>query len=241
MDAPLSPQILPTQLSPADPAADARALVALADATRAAVPPVDGAACAAASDDTAPADDSRLSTAAQIDAAEGTVPLVVGSAADISADAAATADDAGAPPTGAAEGKHRWSPGPPSMPLFYLQKASALAARPPPTQWGKQYRRSPALLQVPSPMPRPLTTRELPPHPSTPQRGRQGCRSPLKPQVLLQQVPLPSAPTAAVPLGGYSRRWWRACKGSPPLANDAVVSGGLDTSEQVRYGSPSPS
>ena len=28
-----------------------------------------------------------------------------------------------------------------------------------------------------------------------------------------------------VPLGGYSRRWWRACKGGLPLANDVVVSG----------------
>ena len=34
-----------------------------------------------------------------------------------------------------------------------------------------------------------------------------------------------------VPLGGRSRRWWRACKGSSPLANDAVVSGSRDTSE----------
>ena len=34
-----------------------------------------------------------------------------------------------------------------------------------------------------------------------------------------------------VPLGGCSRRWWRACKGSPSLVNDAVVSGGPDTLE----------
>ena len=87
-----------------DPAAEASALAALvADATGAAVPPVDVAASAAASDDTAPANDSRASTALLIDAAEGTVPLIAGFAADVSADAAATTDDAGAPPTDAAE------------------------------------------------------------------------------------------------------------------------------------------
>ena len=92
------------QLSPADPAADASALAALAaDATGAAVPPVDVAASAAVSDDTAPADDSRASTASLIDAVEGTVPLVAGSATGISADAAATVDDAGALPTDAVE------------------------------------------------------------------------------------------------------------------------------------------
>ena len=47
-----------------------------------------------------------------------------------------------------------------------------------------------------------LTTWALPPHPSTTQQGRRWCRSPLQPQVLLQQVPLPSAPTAAVPPTG---------------------------------------
>ena len=95
----------PPQISPADPAADASFLGAIApDATGAAVPPVDGVASVAASDDTAPADDSRAPTAPLIDAAEGTVPLVAGSAADISANAAATADDAGAPPTDAAKG-----------------------------------------------------------------------------------------------------------------------------------------
>ena len=55
------------------------------------------------SDDAAPADDSRASTAPLIDVAEGTVPLVAGSAADVSADAAATADDTGVLPTDAAE------------------------------------------------------------------------------------------------------------------------------------------
>ena len=80
------------------------ALAALAaDASGEAVPPVDVAAFAAASDDIAPADDSRASAAPLIDAAEGTVPLVAGSAADVSADAAATANDAGDPPTDAAE------------------------------------------------------------------------------------------------------------------------------------------
>ena len=94
MDAPLLPQV-----SPADPAADASFLAALAaDARGEAVPPVDGVAFASASDDTAPVDDSRPPTAPLIDAAEGTVPLVAGSAADISFDASATADDAGSPP-----------------------------------------------------------------------------------------------------------------------------------------------
>ena len=95
MDAPLSPQI-----SPADPAADGSFLAALAaDATGEAVPPVDGAASASASDDTTPGDDSRAPTALLIGAAGGTVPLVAGSVADISADAAATADGASDPPT----------------------------------------------------------------------------------------------------------------------------------------------
>ena len=94
----------PTQLSPADPAADASALAALAaDATGTTVQPVD-VASAAASDDIAPADDSRAPTAPLIYAAEGTVPLVTGSAAGTSTDAAATVDEAGAPPTDAAEG-----------------------------------------------------------------------------------------------------------------------------------------
>ena len=92
------------QLSSADPAVGANALAVLAaDATGVAVPPVDGAAFTAASDDTALAEDSRASTAPPTDAAEGTVPLVAGSAADGPDDAAATADDAGAPPTDAAE------------------------------------------------------------------------------------------------------------------------------------------
>ena len=34
-----------------------------------------------------------------------------------------------------------------------------------------------------------------------------------------------------VPLDGCSHRWWRACEGSPPLSNDAVVSWGPDTLE----------
>ena len=100
VDAPLS-----SQISPADPAADASFLAALAsDARGAAVPPVDGAAFASASDDTAPADDSRAPIAPLVDAAEGTVPPVAGSVADLFSDAAATADDASTPPTDAAEG-----------------------------------------------------------------------------------------------------------------------------------------
>ena len=89
----------------------------------------------------------------------------------------------------------------PSMPLFHLQKRAPWPP-PPPMQWGKQFRRSPALLQVLPPMPRSLTTWALPPHPSTTQQGRHWCRSPLQPQVLLQQVPLPSALTAAAPPTG---------------------------------------
>ena len=98
MDAPLSPQI-----SPSDPDADASALASLAiDAAGAAIPSVNGAASVAASDGIAPADDSRAPTAPLTDAAEGTLPLVAGFAA--SADAAATADDAGAHPTDTAKG-----------------------------------------------------------------------------------------------------------------------------------------
>ena len=66
------------------------------------MPSVDGAASVAASDGTAPADDSRAPTASLTDAAEGTLLLVAGSAD--AADAAATAEDAGAPPTEAAKG-----------------------------------------------------------------------------------------------------------------------------------------
>ena len=90
MDAPLSPQI-----SPSDPAADASALASLAvDAVGAAIPSVDGAAYVAASDGTTPADDSRASTAPLTDAAEGTLTLVTASAA--SADAAVPSAEAGA-------------------------------------------------------------------------------------------------------------------------------------------------
>ena len=193
---------LSRQISPAGPAADASALASLAiDAAGAAVPPVDGAASVAASDDTAPADDTRAPTAPLIDAAEGSVPLVAGSAADISANATATADDAGAPPTDVAEGTVPPVARAVVSATVASEEAGALAD-PRPTQWGKQYRRSPALLQVPPLVPRPLTTRALPPHPSTTQRGRHQCRSPLQPQVLLQQVSLPSAPTAAVPPTG---------------------------------------
>ena len=68
MDAPLSPQI-----SPSDSAADASALTPLVvDAAGEAMPSVDGAASVAASDGTAPADDSRAPTAPLTDAAEGT-------------------------------------------------------------------------------------------------------------------------------------------------------------------------
>ena len=95
MDAPLSPQI-----SPSDPAAGASALASLAvDAAGAAIRSVDGAASVAASDGTAPADDSRAPTAPPTDAAEGTLPLVAASA-----DAAATTEDAGPPQTDAAKG-----------------------------------------------------------------------------------------------------------------------------------------
>ena len=76
MDAPLSPQI-----SLEDPAADPSFLAALTtDAIGAVVSPVDGTASATASDDTAPADDSRAPTAPLIGAGEGTVSLVAGAA-----------------------------------------------------------------------------------------------------------------------------------------------------------------
>ena len=167
MDAPLSPQILAIYLSPADPAADASFLAALAaDATGAAVPPVDGVASASASDDTASVDDSRPPTALLKDAAEGRVPLGAGSAADMSSDAAATANDVSSPPTDVAGGTVPPVAGAVVRPLLHLQKRAPWPP-PPPTQWGKQYYRSPALLQVPPPMPRPLTTRALLPHPST--------------------------------------------------------------------------
>ena len=61
------------------------------DASGAVVSPVDDAASAAASDDAAPADDSRAPTAPLSGVAEGTVPLVVGAAFDaavLSAEAA---------------------------------------------------------------------------------------------------------------------------------------------------------
>ena len=90
----LSPQILLE-----DSAADVSFIAALsADASGAVVSPVDGVASAAASDDAAPADDSRAPTAPLRGVAEGTVPLVVGAAFD----AAVSSAEAGAltaPPT----------------------------------------------------------------------------------------------------------------------------------------------
>ena len=72
MDALLSPQILLE-----DPAADVSFIAALStDASGAVVSPVDGAASAEASDDAAPADDSRAPPAPLSGVAEGTVPLV---------------------------------------------------------------------------------------------------------------------------------------------------------------------
>ena len=164
-------------MSPADPAADASALAALAaDATGAAVPPVDVAASAAASDDTAPADDSRASTAPLIDAAEGTVPLVAGSAADISTDAAATADNAGAPPNDAAEfGGY--------CHCNFDRENIGISIS---FDWSHFSKAESEITVV----------------------GNE-----------------------RVPLGGCRRRWWHAYKGDPPLANDAVVSGGQDTLE----------
>ena len=78
MDAPLSPQI-----SLEDQTADVSFIAVLsADASGAVVSPVDDAVSAAASDDAAPADDSRAPTAPLTSAAEGTVPLVAGAAFD---------------------------------------------------------------------------------------------------------------------------------------------------------------
>ena len=88
MDALLSPQILLE-----DPAADVSFIAALStDASGAVVSPVDGAASATASDDAAPADDSRAPTALLSGVAEGTVPLV----ADAAFDAAVSSAEAGA-------------------------------------------------------------------------------------------------------------------------------------------------
>ena len=90
MDALLSPQILLE-----DPAADVSFIADLStDASGAVVSSVDGAASTAASDDAAPADDSRAPTAPLSGVAEGIVPLVAGTAFD-----AAPADDVGASAT----------------------------------------------------------------------------------------------------------------------------------------------
>ena len=94
MDALLSPQILLE-----DSATDASFIAALSiDASGAVVSPVDGAASAAASDDTAPADDSRAPTAPQSGVAEGTVPLVVGAAFDATVSSAEAGALAPPPP-----------------------------------------------------------------------------------------------------------------------------------------------
>ena len=94
MDALLSPQILLE-----DPAADVSFIAALStDASGAVVSPVDGAAYAAASDDAAPADDSRAPTAPLSGVAEGTVPLVVGAVFN-AAVSSAEVDALAAPPT----------------------------------------------------------------------------------------------------------------------------------------------
>ena len=94
MDALLSPQILQE-----DPAADMSFKAALStDVSGAVVSPVEGAASATASNDAAPADDSRAPTAPLSGVAEGTVPLVAGATFD----AAVSSTEAGAlvaPPT----------------------------------------------------------------------------------------------------------------------------------------------
>ena len=88
MDALLSPQILLE-----DPAADVSFIAALStNVSGAVVSPVDGVASAAASDDAAPADDSRAPTAPLYGVAEGTVPLVAGATFD----AAVSSAEAGA-------------------------------------------------------------------------------------------------------------------------------------------------
>ena len=69
---------------PVDYSSTVSCLAALStDASGEAVSPVDGAASAAASDDAAPADDSRAPTAPQIGASEGTVSLVAGAAVNV--------------------------------------------------------------------------------------------------------------------------------------------------------------
>ena len=94
MDALLSPQILLE-----DPAADVGFIAALStDASGAVVSPVDGAASATASDDAAPADDSRAPTAPLSGVAEGTVPLVAGAAFDAAVSSAEAGALAAPPP-----------------------------------------------------------------------------------------------------------------------------------------------
>ena len=256
MDTPLSPQI-----PPADPTADASALVSLAvDAAGAAVPPVDGAASVAAPDDTAPADDPRAPTAPLIDAAEGTLPMVAGPAA--SADAAATAEDAGAPPTDAAKGTVPPVAGAAFNAAIPSAEAGALAA-PPTDAVGKTVPPVAGAAAGPAANAAPaddagasgtsfddtagktrvtVTASAAGATASVTAVGANCCGPSDGENVGISMLPVWSHYSKTeseittvggerVPLGGYSRRWWRACKGGPPLANDAVVSGGPDTLE----------
>ena len=130
MDAPLSPQILLKY-----PASDPSFLAALApDATGAVVSPVECAVSAAASDDAAPADDSRTPTAPLSGVAEGTVPLVAGAAFDTASDDAAPADDSRAPTaplSGVAEGTVPLAVDAAFDAAVSSARAGALAAPPP--------------------------------------------------------------------------------------------------------------
>ena len=190
------------------------ALAALAaDATGAAVPPVDVAASAAASDDTAPADESRAPTAPLIDAAEGIVPLVAGAAAGTVTDAA-PADDAGASATAFDDttGKTR----------VPVTAASAGAAAASATAVGADCC-DPSAADIVCfggcchcPFDRENISISI----SFDWRHSTNAESEIT-----------TVSSERIPLGGCSRRWWRARKGSPLLANDAVVSGSPDNSE----------
>ena len=144
VDAPLSPQILLKC-----PASDPSFLAALApDATGARVSPVECAVSAAAADDAAPADDSRAPTAPLAGAAEGTVSLVAGAAVNAAASSAG-AGALAAPPTDVVGKTVSLVSGAAFDAAVSSAGGAGALAAPPPTQWGKQYRQSPALPSMP--------------------------------------------------------------------------------------------
>ena len=106
-----------------------------------------------------PASDPSFLTALGPDPTAAVVSPVECAVSAAAADDAAPADDSRAPTAplaGAAEGTVSLVAGAAVNAAASSAGAGALAA-PPPMLWGKQYRRSPALLQVLPSMPRPLT------------------------------------------------------------------------------------